>query len=62
MFNQLIQAEWRIYASSTHAITSSVNGLTPIRRQAIIWTSAVLLSIGPLGINLNQIVFKIQTF
>ena len=29
--------------------TGSYNGLSPIRRQAIIWTSAWLLSIGPFG-------------
>ena len=34
---------------------ASRNGLSPIRRQAIIWTSAWLLSIEPLGIlNSNQ--------
>ena len=31
------------------------NGLSPIRRQAITWTNAGLLSIGPLGTNLNEI-------
>ena len=30
----------------------SDNGMTPIWRQAIIWTNAGLLSIGPLGTNL----------
>ena len=29
-------------------IVGSDNGLSPDRRQAIIWTNAVLLSIGPL--------------
>ena len=29
---------------------------------AIIWTNAVLLSSGPLGTNLSQIVFEIRTF
>ena len=32
------------------------------RRQVIIWTSAELLSIGPLGTNFRQIVFGNQTF
>ena len=40
----------------------SDNGLPPIRRQAIIWTNAGLLSIGPLGINLSEILIKIQNF
>ena len=31
-------------------------------RQAIIWTNADLLSIGPLATNLSEIRFKIQTF
>ena len=38
------------------------NGLSPVRRQAIIWTNAVSLSIGPLGTHFSQIVFQIQTF
>ena len=40
----------------------SANSLSPIRRQAIILTSAVLLSIGSLGKNVNEIVNKIQNF
>ena len=32
----------------------SVNGLSPIRRQAIIWINAVLLLYGPLGTNKEQ--------
>ena len=40
----------------------SVNGLSPIRRQAIIWTNAGLLWIGPLGTNFSEILIKIQTF
>ena len=38
----------------------SENGLSPIRRQVIIWTSAGLLSIGPLGANFNEILIKTQ--
>ena len=33
----------------------SDNGLSPVRRQAITWTSAGLLSIGPLRINFSEI-------
>ena len=40
----------------------SGNGLSPARCQAIIWTNAELLSIGPLGTNFSQIVIVIQTF
>ena len=44
------------------SIIGSDNGLPPGRHQAIIWTNAVLLSIGPLGTNVSQIILKIQTF
>ena len=38
------------------------NGLSPGRRQAIIWTNAGILSIGPLGTNFLEILIGIQTF
>ena len=38
------------------------NGFLPIRRQAIIWSNAGILLIGPIGTNFSQIVFKIQIF
>ena len=40
----------------------SDNGLSPGRRQAIIWTNARILSIGPLGTNLSEISIEIHTF
>ena len=40
-------------------IISSDNGLTPGRRQAIIWTNAGILLIGPLATNFSEIVIKI---
>ena len=40
----------------------SDNGLSPGRRQAIIWTNAGILSIGPLGTNLSEISIEIHTF
>ena len=40
----------------------SDNGLSPDRRQAIIWTNAGLLLIGPLGTNFSEILIKILTF
>ena len=41
-------------------IFRSDNGLSPVRCQAIIWTNAGLLSIGPLGTILSEILIKIQ--
>ena len=43
------------------AIIGSDNGLSPGRRQAIIWTNAGILSIGPLGTNFSEILIKIDT-
>ena len=40
----------------------SDNGLAPGRRQAIIWTNAGILLIGPLGTNFSEILIGIQTF
>ena len=40
----------------------SNNGLWPGRRQAIIWTNAGILLIGPLGTNFIEILIGIQTF
>ena len=39
----------------------SDNGLSPGRRQAIIWTNAVILLIGPLGTNFSGILSEIHT-
>ena len=43
-------------------IIASDNGLSPERRQAIIWTNAGLLSIGPLRTNFSEILIGIQIF
>ena len=43
-------------------IIGSDNGLSPIRRQAIIWTNAGLLSIGPLRTTFSEILIEIHTF
>ena len=40
-------------------IIGSDNGLSPGRRQAIIWTNAELLLIRPLGTNFNEILIEI---
>ena len=44
------------------AIIGSDNGLLPDRRQAIIWTNAGLLLIGPLGTNFSKILIEILIF
>ena len=43
-------------------IIGSDNGLSPGQRQAIIWTNAGILSIGPLGTNFIEILIGIQAF
>ena len=41
------------------AIIGSDNGSSPDRRQAIIWTNAGILLIGPLGTNFSEIIIEI---
>ena len=48
--------------NSKLTIIGSDNGLSPERRQAIIWTNAGILLIGPLGTNFSEIFIEIQTF
>ena len=43
-------------------IIGSDNGLSPERRQAIIWTNAGVSLIGPLLTNFSEILIEIQTF
>ena len=43
-------------------IIGSYNGLPPDRRQAIIWTNAGILLIGPLGTNFREIFIRIHKF
>ena len=43
-------------------IIGSDNGLSPVRRQAIIWTNAGILLIGPLGTNFSEIIIEIYIF
>ena len=47
---------------SKQTIIGSYNGLSPGRRQAIIWTNAGILLIGPLGTNFSEFLIQIQTF
>ena len=43
-------------------IIGSDNGLSPDRRQAIIWTNAGIFLIGPSGTNFSEILIEILTF
>ena len=43
-------------------LVDSDNGLSPGRRQAIIWTNAGILLIGPLWTNFSEILIEILTF
>ena len=47
---------------SNLTIIGSDNGLSPGRRQAIIWTNAGILLIGPLGTNFSEMLIEIHTF
>ena len=50
-----------IYVSKLTNIGSD-NGLSPDRRQAIIWTNPGILLIGPLGTNVSEILIEIYAF
>ena len=56
-----MEAEWHI-CMCQKAIIGSDNGLSPDRRQAIIWTSAGLLLIGLLETNFCEIWIKLPQF
>ena len=51
-----------IYSSMNWVSIDSYNGLSSLRRQAIIWTHAGLLSIEPLGTNFSEFLIKMQNF
>ena len=59
---QLIEAEWRIYASVHWVIIGSDNGLSPFWCQAIIRTNAGILLIGNLGTNFSESLSETHTF
>ena len=44
------------------SIIGSDNGMSPYRRQAIIWTNAGILLIGPFGTNFSEISIEILIF
>ena len=48
--------------ASELTIIGSDNGLSPVRRQAIIWTNAGILSIRILGTTVSEILGEIHTF
>ena len=56
---KLIEAEWCMYASVNYTIIGSDNGLSPARRQAIIWANAGILLIGPFETNFGEILIEI---
>ena len=61
-YSKLISPSGRIYVSVNWVSIGSDNGLLPAWHQAITWTNAHLLSIGPLEKNFNEIWTKIQSF
>ena len=48
----LIEVEWRIYALPTLAIIDANNSLC-VRHQAVIWTNAAIVLIGPFETNFS---------
>ena len=64
LINSSSYIQRRIY--TRHAVNDanivSGNGLSPIRRQAITWTNAGLLSIGLLGTSFSEILIWILSF
>ena len=76
--NELIRLGWVLLAAAQQELThwgrvthkcvskltiiGSDNGLSPGRRQAIIWTNAGILLIGPLVTNFSEILIEIYTF
>ena len=52
----------RVYAFVNWVSIGSGNGLSSVRCQAITWTNADLLSVGPLGTNFSEILIEIQAF
>ena len=67
-YRTLIHSSLTHWGRVTHTCVGNLttigsdNGLSPGRRQAIIWTNAGILSIVPLGTNFNEILIEIHTF
>ena len=70
LFTQVPNAPWGLthWGRVTHicvgilTIIRSDNGLSPARRQTIIWTNAGILLIGPLGTNFIDSLIETRTF
>ena len=60
--SELIEARVTHICISRLTITGSDNGLSPGWRQAIIWTNAGILLIGPLRTNFSEHLIAILTF
>ena len=62
-YNKLTRWGWVTHICvSKQTIVGSDNGLSPGRRQAIIWTNAGILLIWLLGINFSEILIEIHIF
>ena len=74
IWNEFIIISYEFHTNLTHwgrvthicvdnlTTIGSDNGLSPGRRQAIIWTNAGILLIGPLGTNFSEILTEMITF
>ena len=58
--SKLIESEWRCVGKLT--VIGTDNGLWPRQPQAIIWTNAGILLIGPLRTNFSEILIRLQSF
>ena len=57
----MIMNSWQ-WSYKSQIINGSDNGLSPGRRQAIIWTNAEILLIGSLGTNVSEMLIEIYIF
>ena len=60
--NTSLLTHWSLVKHICVTNIGSDNGLSPGRRQAIIWNNAGILLIGPLGTNFSEILIEINTF
>ena len=56
------QTEWRFHVAVKHTNIASDNGLSPVRRQAITWTNAVISLIIPQGPYLSEFYLECESF
>ena len=62
-YTALTHWDWVLHICISKLTTISLdNGLSPDRHQAIIWTNAGILLIGPLGTKISEILIEIHTF